>query len=160
MAMIRISLVLVTAMIVAGPSIAKADVVQDWNAIMLSTVAGQNPFAQARFAAITQLAVFEAVNACMRRYEPYLGTVLAPWGASAEAAAVAAAHGVLKYYFPGSAATLDASRAASLATIRDSAAKHHGIPKSLTASASARTMSQGSGEKIGSRCRVLPRAKE
>src|SRR5688572_7056927 len=115
--MSRMRIAFMVAMLASGPAIARADVVQDWNAIMLTTVAGQNPFAQARFAAITQLAVFEAVNACTRRYEPYLGTVLAPWGASVEAAAVAAAHGVLKHYFPGSAATLDAARAASLLAI-------------------------------------------
>ena len=81
---------------------ARADVVLDWNAIMLNTIGGQNPFFQARFAAITQTAVFEAVNAITGDYEPYLGTIAALPGASAEAAAVAAAHGVLKNYFPGS----------------------------------------------------------
>jgi hypothetical protein len=124
MTALRIALM---AALVCGPAIARADVVHDWNAIMLTTVAAQNPFAQARFAAITQLAVFEAVNACTRRYEPYIGTVIAPWGASAEAAAVAAAHGVLKQYFPAAAATLDASRAASLAAIRDGSAKRSGV---------------------------------
>ena len=49
------------------PASARADAVLDWNAIMLTTLAAQNPFAQARFAAITQLAVFEAVNACTER---------------------------------------------------------------------------------------------
>jgi hypothetical protein len=110
-----------------SPAIAAADVVLDWNRIMLTTIASQNPFAQARFAAITQLAVFEAVNACTHRYEPYLGTVSAAPGASAEAAAVAAAHAVLRNYFPGAAATLDAARAQSLATIRDGHSKSHGV---------------------------------
>src|SRR5688572_10230770 len=102
---------LATAVLLLGPVNATADVVLDWNRIMLATIAGQNPFAQARFAAITQLAVFEAVNACLHRYEPYLGTLDAPPGTSPEAAAVAAAHGVLKRYFPAAAATLDAARA-------------------------------------------------
>jgi hypothetical protein len=60
-----------------APLRAGADAVLDWNAIMLTTLAGQNPFAQARFAAVTQLTVFEAVNACTGRYQPYLGTVTA-----------------------------------------------------------------------------------
>ena len=106
---------------------ARADVVLDWNAIMVNTIGGQNPFAQARFAAITQTAVFEAVNAITGDYDPYLGTITAPPGASAEAAAVAAAHGVLKNYFPGSAASLDAARANSLAAIPDGQAKDDGI---------------------------------
>src|SRR5580693_5429248 len=72
------------------------DPVLEWNAIMVSTTATQNPFFQARFAAITQLAVFEAVNAIDRDFEPYLGTITAPRGASPEAAAVAAAYTVLE----------------------------------------------------------------
>jgi hypothetical protein len=111
----------------AGSAItAKADVVLDWNAIAVSTIQGQNPFAQSRFLAITQLAVFEAVNAITRDYKPYLGTVTAPAGASAEAAAVAAAYHVLKNYFPA-ATNLDAAYAASLAAIPNGAAKTAGI---------------------------------
>ncbi len=109
------------------PASARADVVLEWNAIMRSTTAAQNPFAQARIAAITQIAVFEAVNACGGRYEPYLGTVPAPAGASAHAAAVAAAHAVLKHYVPASAATLDAERGQSLAAVPDGQPKWDGI---------------------------------
>ena len=89
-------------------SAAWANPVLDWNETMVATVATQNPFAQGRFAAITQLAVFEAVNAITGEYEPYLGTIDAPPGASAEAAAIAAAHRVLVNYFPANAAALDA----------------------------------------------------
>jgi hypothetical protein len=103
------------------------DPVLEWNAIMVSTSAGQNPFFQARFAAITQLAVFEAVNAIDKDFEPYLGNVIAPPTASAEAAAVAAAHAVLKNYFPTDASALDAARAASLARIADGIGKQEGI---------------------------------
>src|SRR5262245_31366812 len=63
------------------PAPGRADVGHDWNTIMLTTISGQTPFAQARFGAITQLAVFEAVNGCTHQYEPYLGTVVAPAGA-------------------------------------------------------------------------------
>jgi hypothetical protein len=77
--------------------------------------------------AITQLAVFEAVNAITRDYKPYLGTVVAPVGASADAAAVAAAYQVLKTYFPLAAANLDAAYAASLAAIHNGSAKIGGI---------------------------------
>src|SRR6476646_9743812 len=87
---------------VCSTTAAKADVVLDWNQIAVSTLVsqGQSPFAQARFMAITELAVFEAVNAITGEYQPYLGTVVAPAGASADAAAVTAAHDVLKNYFP------------------------------------------------------------
>jgi hypothetical protein len=108
-------------------STAMADAVTDWNAIMRATINAQNPLAQARFAAITHLAVFEAVNAITRDYKPYLGTITAPAGASPDAAAVAAAHRVLRTYFPGNAASLDADEARSLAMIPDSVAKTNGI---------------------------------
>ena len=66
---------------------AKADAVLDWNAIAVNTAVAnkQNPFAQARSAAIVQLAVFESVNAITGEYHPYLGTIVAPPGASAAA---------------------------------------------------------------------------
>jgi len=77
--------VTLVALLVCCPIAARADVVLDWNAIAVSTLVsqGQSPFAQARFLAITQLAVFEAVNAITHDYKPYLGTVVAPAGASA-----------------------------------------------------------------------------
>jgi hypothetical protein len=116
---------------------ARADVVLDWNQIAVSTLVtqGQSPFAQARFMAITQLAVFEAVNAITGDYEPYLGTVVAPVGASADAAAVAAAYQVLKNYFPLAATSLDAAYAASLAAIPDGSAKSGGIATGQAAAA-------------------------
>jgi hypothetical protein len=111
----------------ASPEDTRANAVLDWNEIMVQTTATQNPFAQARLAAITQLAVFEATNAISREYEPYLGTIDAPRGASVEAAAVAEAHRVLVHYFPSNAATLDAERAKSLAAILNGKAKDSGI---------------------------------
>src|ERR1700722_11179173 len=77
-----------------GAAVAKADVVLDWNAIAVNTAIanGQSPFAQARYAAIVQLAVFEAVNAITHDYQPYLGSIVAPHRASADAAAIQAAY--------------------------------------------------------------------
>jgi PAP2 superfamily len=108
---------------------ARADVVLDWNKIAVDTAAAdhQNPFAQARYAAIVQLAVFEAVNAITGEYQPYLGTITAPSGASAEAAAIEAAYQVLSTYFSASQTTLDADRTNSLASIPDGQAKIDGI---------------------------------
>jgi hypothetical protein len=50
------------ATLLFGSAIARADVVLDWNVIAVNTAIAnsQNPFAQARFAAIVQLAVFES----------------------------------------------------------------------------------------------------
>jgi hypothetical protein len=107
---------------------AAADVVTDWNAVMVRTVAVQNPFAQARSAAIAQLAVFEAVNAIKGEFDSYLVTALpVPSPADADAAAVAAAHRVLITLVPAAAASLDAARAASLSAIPDGQAKVNGV---------------------------------
>jgi hypothetical protein len=113
--------------ILATAVFANADAVTDWNAIAVDTFVAnkQNPFAQARYGAIVQVAVFEAVNAITGDYQPYLGTITAPPGASAEAAAIEAAYGVLNAYFPS--AGLDAARANSLAQIPDGQAKIDGI---------------------------------
>jgi hypothetical protein len=106
-----------------------SDPVLDWNEIAVNTAIanGQNPFAQARTGAIVQLAVFEAVNSIIGDYRPYLGTVVAPHGASPDAAAIQAAYRVLSTYFPASAATLGAARTNSLASIPDGQAKTDGI---------------------------------
>ncbi len=117
------------------PLTGRSDVVQDWNAIMQATVSAQPPFPQARFAAITQLAVFEAVNAITREYQPYLGTITAPHDASPTAAAAAAAYGVLSNYFPASLATLNAAYATSLAAIPDGPRKTAGIATGQAAAA-------------------------
>ena len=124
-----LGLCVLMATLLFGSAVAKADVVLDWNVIAVNTaiVNKQNPFAQARSAAIVQLAVFESVNAITGEYHPYLGTVVAPPGASADAAAIQAAYRVLSTYFPASALTLGAERTNSLASIPDGQAKTDGI---------------------------------
>ena len=121
-------LCMLMATLMFGPVVAKADPVLDWNAIAIDTAVanGQNPFAQARFAAIVQVAVFEAVNAITGDYRPYVGGIGAPRGASADAAAVEAAYRVLSTYFPANT-SLDAARASSLASIPDGKDKIDGI---------------------------------
>ena len=134
------------AVLLFGPAISKADVVLDWNAIAVDTAIanGANPVTQARFGAIVQLAVFEAVNAITRDYEPYLGTIVAPPGASAEAAAIQAAYDVLVSYFPNSKPTLDLQRAAWLALINDGQAKA-GIATGDAAAAAMITLGANDG---------------
>jgi hypothetical protein len=115
--------------LLAGAVAARSDVVLDWNVIAVNTavVNKQNPFAQARYAAIVQLAVFEAVNSITHHYQPYLGTIAAPPDASPEAAAIEAAYQVLSAYFPASQGTLDTAYLNSLASIPDGQAKVDGI---------------------------------
>src|SRR6202046_2942416 len=117
------------ATLLLGPAVAKADAVLDWNLIAVNTSVanGQNPFAQARNAGIVQPAVYEAVNAITGDYRPYLGSIVAPHGASADAAAIEAAYRVLSTYFPASASTLLTARANSLALTPDGQPKSDGI---------------------------------
>jgi PAP2 superfamily len=122
-------LCLLTAILLSGSAVAYADAVLDWNVIAVNTAIanGQSPFAQARYGAIVQLAVFEAVNSITGDYRPYLGTIVAPHGASPDAAAIQAAYRVLNTYFPASATTLNAALMNSLASIPDGEAKSKGI---------------------------------
>ena len=87
-----------------GPAVAKADPVLDWNMIAVNTAVanGQNPFAQGRFAAIVQLAVFEAVNAITQDYRPYIGTIGSSWRLS-RCSCHRGCLQVLSTYFPASA---------------------------------------------------------
>jgi hypothetical protein len=118
-------------------TIARADAVLDWNKIAVDTAAAnkQSPFVQARTAAIVQVAVFEAVNAITGDYRAYLGTITAPPGASAEAAAIQAAYRVLSHSFP--LVNFDIERSNSLAQIPDGQAKNDGI---ATGEAAAQAM--------------------
>jgi hypothetical protein len=68
---------------------------------------------------MTQSAVFDAVNGVFRRYTPVHVPPNAPPGASARAAVIQAAYGVLLRQFPQQKTTLDGQRAASLAALDD-----------------------------------------
>ena len=71
---LRAAMVMLIAGVVSGRASAD-DMVLKWNEIAARTAAAStNPFNQARIMAITQLAVFEAVNAVTGDYEPYLAT--------------------------------------------------------------------------------------
>ena len=122
-----------------GPVAARADAVLDWNTIAVNTAVANkaNPFAQGRYAAIVQLAVFEAVNSITQEYRPYVGIKPAAPDASAQAAAIEAAYKVLSNYFAASQAALDAARQSSLAAIPDGQAKLDGI---ATGDAAAQAM--------------------
>ena len=115
--------------LLAGSALAKTDVILDWNTIAVNTAVAnkQNPFAQARYAAIVQLAVFEAVNSITHDYQPYLGTINALPDASPDAAAIEAAYEVLAAYFPASQGTLYTAYLNSMGSIPDGRAKTDGI---------------------------------
>jgi hypothetical protein len=105
-------------------------VISDWNQIAVTTLAGdttRQPIEAFLYTAFVQAAVYNAVVGIEGRYEPYRFHAHAPRGASAQAAAVAAAHKVLVTYVPSAQASLDAAYAASLAQIPDGKGKTRGI---------------------------------
>jgi hypothetical protein len=106
------------------------DAVTDWNqraTEALIGTAGQSPPVSAVHLAMVHGAVYDAVNAIDRRYEPYLGAPEArPWY-SKDAAAATAAHRVLISLVPAQQPTLDGHYLASLAGIPDGRAKDGGV---------------------------------
>jgi len=95
-----------------------ADVVVHWNEILLQSLPSQPPRVPiARNLALVQVAVFDAVNAIERSYEPYHAKVQASRGASKEAAAAQAAHDTLAALYPSRAGVYDAALAEDLAGI-------------------------------------------
>jgi membrane-associated phospholipid phosphatase len=124
---------LLVALVVSGSlagalAAAHADVVTDWNGAALDAIRARNtpPPAAARNLAMLHAAVYDAVNGVRRTHEPYLVAPNAPYGASAEAAAAAAAHDVLAALYPADTAAFDALRARELATIRAGRPRENG----------------------------------
>jgi hypothetical protein len=116
------------------------DAVVEWNnnaQIAIIGTAGQGPTVAYLHLAMVQGAVYDAVNAIVGGYEPYLGApAMADPGDSAPAAVAQAAHDVLVALFPSQAAVLDGKLATSLAAIPDGPAETGGIEVG-TAAASA-----------------------
>ena len=94
---------------------ARTDVVLQWNEQVVATGGPQLQ----RTLAMVHIAVFDAVNAIEPRYRPYLGLAAPPAGASIDAAAAGAAHGVLTRLFPDQRQPLAAALARSLAAVPD-----------------------------------------
>jgi hypothetical protein len=122
-----LALLALCALTTAAPLSARADVITDWNAVMAATVTG-SPAQHGRAAAITHAAIFDAVNAIERRHTVYAVSPPVIYPASQEAAAVAAAYGVLVRLFPAAKPSLEAQYAASLAQIPDGDARQHTLP--------------------------------
>lgn len=136
---VAVTLLALSGVASAGrPAVAGAvadTVVLDWNLIAVQAVGATPPFPSTRAVASVQLAVFDAVNAITHRFQPYLGGLSAPAGASAQAAVVAAAHDVLAWLFPAQLSFLDLKQAESLATIADGDGKIAGMAVGRAAAA-------------------------
>jgi hypothetical protein len=138
-------LIALALLVHATPVAAQANEVTHWNEIAMSTLlafpplAGGAPPAQQINMAMTQGAVYDAVNAIEPTHQPYLLTTQFPATASKEAAVATAAYMVLSNIvqtvppsipFPNKTAlqaSLDAAYDASLDAIPDGEAKTLGI---------------------------------
>jgi hypothetical protein len=147
----------------ASPTVARANAVTDWNNIAVSTLlafpplAGGAPPAQQISMAMTQGAVYDAVNAIEPRHQPYLLATQFPATASKQAAIATAAYMVLSNIvqtvpesipFPNRTAlqdSLDAAYAASLDAIPDGEAKTQGIAAGTAAAGVMITARQDDG---------------
>jgi PAP2 superfamily protein len=116
---------LVAAFVILGaliaPSLARADVVTEWNRTMISALEATNlgPQPSSRVAAIVQGSVFDAVNGIERRYTPVHVDAAAPRGASRGAAAANAAYTALVALLPTQKARFDQELQTTLAEISD-----------------------------------------
>ena len=128
---IRIGLAATLALLaLAAPGLARADMVTQWNANASSALvtAGQDARLTVVHLAMVQGAVYDAVNAIDKGYEPYLvSTRIAEPFDSKDAAAATAAYRVLLNIVPAQAPVLAAQYAGSLATIPDGTPKTRGI---------------------------------
>ncbi|HEV8581765.1 MAG TPA: vanadium-dependent haloperoxidase [Thermoanaerobaculia bacterium] len=124
-----IGIVLCTAALLGVAMPAGADVVLDWNGVLLNAIRvdKMSPPKASRAMAIVHVAIFDAVNGILGGYTPFHVVASAPAGASPEAAAAAAAHTALVALFPSQQATFDAALNASLSAIPDGSAKTAGI---------------------------------
>jgi len=114
----------------AIPSSLDPAVVVAWNQIAVTTLSADTsklPPETILYLGLVQAAVYDAVVGVDGGFRPYLFSLRAPRGTSAQAAAVAAAHRVLVTYSPYATTSLDAAYAASLSSIPDGWAKTAGV---------------------------------
>lgn len=124
----------------ALPAVAQANMVTTWNTIALNTIAAEPPVISqapptAVFLAMTQGAVYGAVNSLDNQGRP---PYLVRWSfplASKDAAVAAAAFGVLDATFPDQHQMLQAQYDASLSTIPDGIGKYFGVQAGRNAAA-------------------------
>ena len=109
---------LVVALIAAGHDLeathSSPDVVLKWNQLLQSTLPQPGNPLTPRFYAMTHIAMFDAINAIERDFEPYRVRLRPGLGGSPKAAAAQAAHDVLVALNPSAVQTYDEALAADL----------------------------------------------
>ncbi len=134
------------------------NVVSYWNGIANLTVLApstvgttpqeQRPGYQVDLASV-HVAIYDAVSAIDGRYKPFAVTPAAPaTGASLDAAASAAAYGVLQALFPNRSAQYQAAYDSRLASIPDGAAKTRGLALGSEVAAAVVAMRANDGRSV------------
>src|SRR5687768_11634125 len=82
-------------------------VIHEWNKILQDTIPGGGGAGAPRFYALTHIAMFDAINAVEREFEPYRVRFNHPVNGSAQAAAAQAAHDVIVALNPSATAAYD-----------------------------------------------------
>jgi hypothetical protein len=98
----------------AGAKHSSRAVVLEWNQLLQSTLPAPGNPGTPRFYAMMHIAMFDAINAIEREFEPYRVRLRPGAGGPPDAAAAQAAHDVLVALNPSAAATYDAALAADL----------------------------------------------
>lgn len=114
---------------VAAKPTAPRDVVLLWNEVALTAIKTEKtaPPIAARNLAIVHVAIYDAVNAIQRTYQPLHVTIAARRGTSAQTAAAVAAHRTLSSLYPRQARSFDAALSRSLEAVPGGWAKTEGI---------------------------------
>ena len=114
----------------AEPREHDGNVVTEWNAIAqnaIVTIAAQPIQRSQLWMTLVHVAIYDAVTSINGEYEPFKVTPAHLRPASRDAAAIAAAHGILVRLLPSQQSTLDTTRENSLNKIRDGVKKENGI---------------------------------
>jgi hypothetical protein len=124
-----------------------ADVIIDWNNVLLDTIRTNSlgPQPSTRIIASMNTAMYDAVNSVTRTHQPYHVNMTADPGTSREAAAAQAAYRVLSGLVPASQAKYDAALSTSLSGVTDGPGKSAGIALGNTVGAAILTLRANDG---------------
>src|SRR6266542_600165 len=110
-------------------SVARADMVTDWNSVALNAIEVDrtSPPKASRALAILHVSIFDACNGIGQNYQPYYVSGKPAGVASKEAAIAAAAHKVLVHLYPAQQSAFDAAYASRVAGMAEGPGKSVGI---------------------------------
>ena len=144
---IRLASAAVAVVCLVGPARLSADVVTDWNNVMLEAIRvdAMNAPRATRVMAMTHAAIYDAVNSIDDTHFSYHINLDVPSTTSREAAAAQAAHDVLVSVFSAQQATLDTALNNSLSGIPAGPAKTDGIVLGSSVASSIITLRTNDG---------------